>query len=271
MRIDFCGVRGSTPAPGSEFVAVGGHTSCVAVTPDGDEKPRLVLDAGTGIRGVTPLLGGDAFRGTILLTHLHWDHTHGLPFFSGADRDDAEVCLLLPDGGEDAATVLRRAMSPPHFPIGPEGLRGKWSFDVIAEGDLSVGGLAVRARAIPHKGGRTFGYRISQDHRSFAYLPDHRPAASGPMRRAAVDLAQGADVLVHDAQFVAAEREVADGYGHATVDQAVTLAEEAGVGELVLFHHAPTRTDAQLGEIAAAVRGAGVRVTLATEGRELVI
>jgi len=271
VRLRFCGVRGSTPAPGAEFVEVGGHTSCVAVLADHDDRPRLVLDAGTGIRAVTPMFGGDAFVGTILLSHLHWDHVQGLPFFAAGDHPDAAVRLLIPDGGEGAAAVLGRAMSPPHFPIGPGGLRGRWRFDVIDEGAVVLEGFAVTAREIPHKGGRTFGYRVGDGDGVFAYLPDHLPAACGPDRRAALLLAEGADVLVHDAQFVAAETDLAGAFGHATVEQAVALAEQAGVGELVLFHHSPARTDAQLRGIAAAVGGAGVKVTLATEGRELVI
>ena len=82
MRVHLCGVRGSTPAPGSEFVRYGGHTSCLALCRDGEPAPSLILDAGTGIRTVTALLVGRAFTGTILLTHLHWDHVQGLPFFA---------------------------------------------------------------------------------------------------------------------------------------------------------------------------------------------
>jgi phosphoribosyl 1,2-cyclic phosphodiesterase len=96
VRLTFCGVRGSTPAPGPDFVRYGGHTSCVAVAHDG-AAPTLLLDAGTGVRRVTSLLAGQPFTGMILLTHLHWDHVQGLPFFRAGDRDDARVTLLLPD------------------------------------------------------------------------------------------------------------------------------------------------------------------------------
>ena len=132
MRIHLCGVRGSTPAPGAEFVRYGGHTSCVAIAIDDDgadgapgaAAPRLILDAGTGLRRVTGLLGGAPFTGTIILTHLHWDHVHGLPFFAAGDRHDARVALLLPEQGGNAGAeeVLARGMSPPHFPITPAGL-----------------------------------------------------------------------------------------------------------------------------------------------------
>jgi ribonuclease BN (tRNA processing enzyme) len=250
VKVRLCGVRGSTPAPGAAFAAVGGNTACVAITTNDRSVPTLVLDAGTGIRSVTDLLAPLAFRGTILLSHLHWDHVQGLPFFSAGDRSGSVVQLLIPldrdDPSGDAAGVLRRTMSPPHFPIGPEGLQGKWTFDFIDEGAHSVEGLAVEARAVPHKGGRTFGYRISDGDGSLVYIPDHLPAAEGPTREAAIELARGADVLIHDSQFVTAEHAVAEAYGHSTLAQAVELAVAAGVGELVLFHHAPGRTDDQL-------------------------
>ena len=275
MRVTFCGVRGSTPAPGPEFVRIGGHTSCVAVAPDGG-APVMLLDAGTGVRRATELLGTAPFRGTILLTHLHWDHTQGLPFFRSADRDDAEVTLAMPAQGDPRA-VLARAMGPPHFPITPEGLRGRWSFVALEAGHHEVEGCEVLAAEVPHKGGRTFGYRVSAGGRCLAYLPDHGPLGCGPgpdglgaRHEAALALAQEADLLIHGAQFTAGDARLAADYGHATVDYAVRLAEAAAVGRLVLFHHAPGRTDAEVEAIAdAAAASTTVPVVAAAEGLTL--
>jgi len=281
VRVTFCGVRGSTPAPGPEFVRIGGHTSCVAVAHDG-EMPRLLLDAGTGIRRVPPLLGGGPFRGTILLTHLHWDHVQGIPFFTAGDRDDAAVVLAMPAQGDaadrdDPAAVLAGAMGPPHFPITPAGLRGDWSFAGLEPGAHEVEGFDVLAAEVPHKGGRTFGYRVSAGGRALAYIPDHGPLGCGngadglgARHPAALALARGVDVLVHGAQFTGAEREVADAFGHATVDYAVALAAEAGARRLVLFHHAPGRTDDDVEAIAGSTAaGSPVPLVAAAEGLEL--
>ncbi len=274
MKVRLCGVRGSTPAPGASFVRVGGHTSCVAVTPDGEVHPRLLLDAGTGIRSVDDLLDGRAFAGTILLTHLHWDHTQGLPFFRSGDRDDAVVRVLVPSDGVDAAALdaaalLSGAMSPPHFPIGPDGLAGAWTFDPVVVGRHVHEGIVVRSAEVPHKGGLTFGYRLEDRLGSFAHLPDHLAACGSA---AALGLARGADVLVHDAQFDAAQSSLAHRYGHSTVDEAVDLATSAGVGELVLFHHSPSSTDDDLDALVDRARrsaGPRLRVTLGIEGLEL--
>jgi phosphoribosyl 1,2-cyclic phosphodiesterase len=276
MRVLFCGVRGSTPAPGADFVAVGGHTSCVAISRD-SAPPTLVLDAGTGLRRLTEALAGEAFDGTILLTHLHWDHTQGLPFFAAGDRDDARVTLAMPAQGT-AEEVLARAMSPPHFPIGPDGLLGCWRFVGLESGEHEIEGFAVLAAEIPHKGGRTFGYRIVEDGGAgLAYLPDHGPLGAGPgpdglgaRHDAALALAEGVDVLVHGGQFTADQAERAADFGHATAEYAVCLAEEARVGRLVLSHHDPSRTDAQVESILAGL-STRVPVTAATEGLELTI
>ena len=123
MKVHLCGVRGSTPVSGPEFDRYGGHTSCVVVCRD-RERPRLILDAGTGLARAIPLFDGGPMLGTILLGHLHWDHTQGLPFFPPGDRPDARVRLVAPAQG-DIEAVLGRMMSPPHFPILPGQLRGE--------------------------------------------------------------------------------------------------------------------------------------------------
>lgn len=270
VRAIFCGVRGSTPAPGPEFVRTGGHTSCLVLV-RGDEAPRLVLDAGTGIRRVTDLLGGRAFAGTVVLTHLHWDHVQGLPFFAAGDRDDASVVVAAPAPAPaegDLEAVLAGSMAPPHFPIAPSGLRGRWSFAGWEPGTHEVEGFEVLAREVPHKGGRTFGYRVTAGGRSLAYLPDHDPRACGEgpdghgaRHEAALALAAGVDVLVHGAPFTVDQRDLATDYGHATVDYAVALAAEAGAGRLVLTHHAPGRTDDEVDAIAAAAGAASCVAT----------
>lgn len=274
MRIYLCGVRGSTPAPGAEFVRYGGHTSCVAIAPDGG-PPRLILDAGTGLRLVTGLLRGAPFAGTIILTHLHWDHVHGLPFFAAGDREDARVTLLLPEpeGDTTAEEVLAQGMSPPHFPITPRGLRGEWSFGAIAPGTFKADGFTVEAREVPHKGGRTFGYRVSDGHSSVAYIPDHCPTALGPgpdgwgeYHPDALALAAGADLLIHDAFLRPDEVPALGSFGHPAADYAVSLARRAGAGRVLLAHHKPDRTDDELDELAARFR-ADPRVTVAAEGQ----
>jgi phosphoribosyl 1,2-cyclic phosphodiesterase len=275
VRITFCGVRGSTPAPGARFARYGGNTSCVAVSHSPGSPSELVLDAGTGLANLTSLLGGGPFAGTILLTHLHWDHSLGLPFFGAGDRDDARVRLLLPDqqDGSSAEAVLARVMSPPFFPIPPGGLRGDWTFGSISPGQLKAEGFAVEAREIPHKGGRTFGYRVSDGRCALAYVTDHCPTAFGlgpdgvgEYHDSALALAEGADLLVHDAQLLAEEVAAEAMFGHAAAEYAVRLAIGAGARRVALVHHKPSRTDAELDEVARRFAGAPIPVTVAAEG-----
>jgi ribonuclease BN (tRNA processing enzyme) len=231
-----------------------------------------LLDAGTGIRRVTGELDG-AFRGTVLLTHLHWDHVQGLPFFAAGDRDDAHVHVLLPDqlGADgrvsEAADVLALAMSPPHFPIRPDGLRGDWSFAGLAPGRHTIEGFDVVAFEVPHKGGRTFGYRVGDGTTSVAYIPDHLPNSATNV--AIAQACAGVDVFVHDAQFLEPERAVAELYGHATVDDALELAASARARRLALFHHSPVRADDDVEaigrDLSSAAADRGVEVFVARE------
>jgi phosphoribosyl 1,2-cyclic phosphodiesterase len=271
VRLHICGVRGSTPAPGPDFVRYGGNTSCVALAHDGADAPTLALDAGTGLHNLSLVLAGRPFRGTILLGHLHWDHTHGLPFFSAGDRPDSQVTLLMPEQG-DPLRVLTWAMSPPHFPIRPDELRGDWRFGSLEAGDYEIEGFSVTARDIPHKGGRAFGYRVSDSRSTIAYLSDHGPIAMGEgpdglgaYHDDAIALADGADLLIHDAQYTLEEFAARAHFGHASIDYAVALAAKAGVRSLLLFHHDPRRTDDQLDAVCAHLPRDGT-VVAAAEG-----
>jgi ribonuclease BN (tRNA processing enzyme) len=277
MRIHVLGTRGSTAAPGVDFVRYGGHTSCLALAHDG-ELPSLIVDSGTGIRGVSALLGGQPFKGSIVLGHLHWDHTHGLPFFSSGDMPGSIVTLCAPAQGDegagtDLATVLARAMSPPHFPITPLDLRGNWNFRGLAPGDYELEGFSVLALEVPHKGGRTFGYRISDGRVTLAYISDHCPTALGPgpdglgeYHEAAMRLVSGCDILFHDAQYTDEELPARAYFGHSSPGYAVRLAERAGVKRLVLYHHDPQRTDDQIDAILSLYQSTAVPVEAAIGG-----
>ncbi len=277
MRVHFLGVRGSTPAPGAAFVRYGGHTSCLAITRDGDDRPTLVLDAGTGIRRATALLAGAPFEGTVLLSHLHWDHLTGLPFFLGAVRDGAVTTVLIPQqrDGTSALEALAGAIAPPHFPVRPDALMGTWSFGDVTPGEVDVEGLRVRAVEIPHTGGRTFAYRVSDEHASLTYMTDHCPTQLGPgpdgwgeYHEAALSLARDTDVLVHDAQLVKEELADEAWFGHSAAEYAVELGRRAHARRTVLFHHKPERTDDELDEIARRFSGERT-VALATESTVL--
>jgi phosphoribosyl 1,2-cyclic phosphodiesterase len=273
MRVQLCGVRGSTPTSGAAFRAVGGHTSCVAVAHDGRE-PSLVLDAGSGIREVTPLLLGQPFSGSIVLSHLHWDHMMGLPFFAGADRPGSLVELLVPSQAESAFDLLSRAMSPPLFPIGPLKLRGEWQFGGYEESTFERDGFVITAREVPHSAGRTMGLRVSDGTRTLAYLPDHAPHliglghhGVGELHPAAIELAMGVDLLIHDAQYTRSELGERFLWGHAAADYSAELAAHCGVGQLLMFHHDPSRTDVAVAELRdqIAIDG-GVPISVAVEG-----
>jgi phosphoribosyl 1,2-cyclic phosphodiesterase len=219
------------------------------------------------------------------LTHLHWDHVQGIPFFEHGDRADARVTMLIPpqEDGADAETVLSRMMAPPLFPIWPKDLRGEWVFgDLPAAAFTAAGadieGFNVIARDVPHKGGRTVGYRVTLDGSSIAYIPDHCPTSVGPgpegwgeYHANALELAQGVDALIHDAHLLASEVAEQGSFGHAAADYAVGLGGKAGVGEVVLFHHSPTRTDQQIDKLAEGLSSASLPVRGAAQGTDLIL
>jgi hypothetical protein len=187
--------------------------------------------------------------------------------------------VLVPEQGAPAIDLLRKFMGPPAFPIQPDQLRGTWTFGSIDEGEHSVEGFEVLAREIPHKGGRTFGFRVSEGTSSLAYLSDHGPAGVmgpgpdglGPYHEAALQLCAGVDLLIHDAQYTTAELPDRIHFGHSAADYAVELARRSGAESVLLFHHDPDRTDAEVEAIEHALSGTdgtqrGPQVEAAREG-----
>ena len=166
-------------------------------------------------------------------------------------------------------------MSPPFFPIEPSELRGRWSFSGLEAGDHEIEGFHVRARDVPHKGGRTFGYRVSDADSAFTYVSDHHPTELGPgedglgeYHDSILELCEDSNLLLHDSQYTAADFPERSAWGHTAVEYAVGLAEKAGVERLMLFHHNPNRTDDEVDAIVKRFSGAGVKIEAAAEGME---
>ena len=258
MKVTLWGTRGSLAAPGPETIRYGGNTSCVEVR--GKEDALLVLDAGTGIQRLGATVRGGGGRIDLLLTHLHMDHIQGLGFFEPLYEPDREIHIWGPPSPTlDLRTRLARYLSPPLFPVRLRDLPCRLTLHNVPPERFEVGGLEVEAELVCHPGS-TVGYRISEGPRSVAYLPDHEPALGvrelpgEPEWTSGFDLAAGADLLIHDAQYTTEEYQERIGWGHSAIRDAVVFATLAGARRLVPFHHDPTHDDAMLDRIDSAVR-----------------
>jgi len=270
VNITFWGVRGSTPCPCDANKRYGGNTSCVSVEAPGLDP--ILFDLGTGLRFYGDVVDpNQLFRGLALVTHLHWDHIQGLPFFVPIHRPGASIEIC----GRSETGTLREAfeefMRPPYFPVRPGDLAGDISFTDVDNQDLEWGRARIKVRDVPHTGA-TNGYRVEVDGVVIAYVSDHQqPADAHDISPAVLELCKDADLVIHDAQYEPAEFAAKSDWGHCTVEYAVRVAAAAGAKRLALFHHDPSHGDEVVDRLrdeaaAFAVGTSVVEVMAAAEG-----
>jgi len=274
VRIRFWGTRGSIPTPGQRTVRYGGNTACVEVRDSSDAL--LVLDAGTGLRELGVHLaqdGGGPISLDLFISHLHWDHIQGIPFFRPAYDPRTALRIHAPQHSKPLKDLLGLGMDDPFFPVDLDAVPAKLEIDELGErGERRAGPFSVRAARLFHPA-PAFAYRVEADGRVLVYATDTEDPFSG-RENPVIELAKGADVLIHDAQYV--NGDFKKGWGHSTAESAVDVAVRAGAKKLVLYHHDPERTDDALDKIAldlqrlAKQKGA-VEVIVAYEGLEIAL
>jgi phosphoribosyl 1,2-cyclic phosphodiesterase len=282
MKITFWGVRGSIATSGPEFAGVGGNTTCVEVEAEGE---RLILDAGTGLRGLGSRLASEArllgrpVKTALLFSHLHWDHIQGFPFFGPAFMPSTELDLRGPSKGAcSLEEALRRQMQPPLFPVRLDEMAAVKCFTSIADGsEFEIGSFRVCTRALSHPQG-TLGFRIEHGRRSMCFATDTEHPEDGSVDEALLELAHEVDVFVCDGQYTEAEYEGRDGsgpprrgWGHMTYVAATKAARAARAKRLLLTHHDPGHDDAMVGRIEREARLLFTNTAAAREARPVAV
>lgn len=288
-RVSVWGARGSIPTPGPNTARYGGNTACLAIEADGSNGDRLViLDAGTGIRPLGNALvtnGNGPLIVDLLVTHTHWDHIQGLPFFAPFSGRENAVRIHGPMQGEvPLERILRDQMHPVVFPVPLDALAANLTVEHVEPGRFEVGGFEVRAMRLRHPG-VTLGYRLTPagGGASMAYITDNELGSGGDYdvgprwRDELVGFLEGTSVMLHDAMYTADELEKHRGWGHSSHAETVALAAEAGVETVVLFHHRPEHDDDAMDRFVEQARaeagrlGTSVNVMAAAEGMELTL
>ena len=273
MRVRFWGVRGSTPTPIRENLRYGGNTSCVEVrTPNRD---IFIFDCGTGLRQLGKALleefGHRSIHAFMFLSHYHWDHIHGIPFFEPLYNPENYFFFhSFPSHAESVQKALEEQMTDPYFPVNMEAMSAHRHFYNLCNDVLSYNDATMRTARLNHPQG-CLGYRLECAGRTVVYATDNEPGNAECDRNLRA-LAEGADVLIYDAQYTPLEYVTAKkGWGHSTWREAVNLAKDARVSNLVLFHHDPDHNDHFLDSIVHEAARYFPNVMAASEGCELEI
>jgi phosphoribosyl 1,2-cyclic phosphodiesterase len=252
MIITFYGVRGSSAVPGPKTAKYGGNTSCVHIELESGHD--LILDAGTGIRQLGNKIANKSTPAHVLLSHGHWDHIQGYPFFAPIYQPDREIHVYISvQKGRKLLSTLFQQMDGTHFPVRVEDLPSNNfpKFKGIESELYEREGIKVVKQALNHPGGGS-AYKINENGASLAYVTDNEldpPYATSTNYDQWVNYLHGVDVLIHDAQYTEDDMPHKHGWGHSLLSQVRQLATDAEVGTLVMFHHDPDRSDSQLDEI----------------------
>lgn len=276
FTVRFWGVRGSIASPGPDTCRYGGNTACIEVRCG---AARLVFDAGTGLRGLDAVLRAERQAGAgpadldLFLTHTHMDHVCGLPFFAPAFDAECRIRLWAGHLGADESleSVLRAMMTAPLYPCPADAFGAGCAFHPFAAGDVlhPCAGVTVRTGPLNHPGGAV-GYRVEFAGRSLCIITDTEHAPGQPDDAVAA-LVHGADAMVYDATYTDEEFPTRIGWGHSTWEEGLRVADAAGVGRAVIFHHDPARTDDELDAIGAAAGAVRPGTLVAAEGMELTL
>ncbi|MCG8384931.1 MAG: MBL fold metallo-hydrolase [Cytophagales bacterium] len=272
MKIKFYGTRGSIPIADRDFLEFGGNTTSMKITRD--DGRVSILDAGSGIRKLGMDLIETGWKQPELFigfSHFHWDHLQGFPFFDPAYNKD-QVINILAMGKErqldNLEDIFRGQMRSEYFPVPFEGMGAKFNFLKLDENEIELNGMTIKVIKQKHPGG-SYGYRLEDNNKCVVICTDleHGDDVSPGI----VDFCQGADLLIHEAQYTHSELAHHKGWGHSSYEQAMEVAERAGVGQLAMTHHDPGHNDEFLGKIEKQCQQRFPNCQLAREGVEIIV